>query len=56
VTVPVGDPPVELPVTVAVSLFESLRAMLGLVGLVAVEEDASLTLKHSVEVLSVLVE
>jgi hypothetical protein len=47
-TVPVGVPPVAFPVTVALSVFESPRVIVGTVGVVEVFEIAGVTAKHSV--------
>ena len=48
VTVPAGIGPPELPVTIAVSVFEPPRMSVDKVGLLAVFELAAVTVKHSV--------
>ena len=46
-TVPVGEPPVALPETTAVSVMEASRLMLPAAGVVCVEDGALVSVKHS---------
>jgi hypothetical protein len=46
-TDPVGTPPVPLPATVALSVFEPPRTNVDGVGVLAVTDDAFVTVKHS---------